>query len=310
VQEGGIVTQQALIPTEQQQQAIVGFVLDGLDSEHSRRAYSKALTDFLAWYTQQGRPGLSKRTVQRYKAVLAEEGLSPSTVNLRLSAIRKLAQEAADNGLLDLNQAAAIGRIKGVKSAGVRLGNWLDREQAQALINAPNLKTLKGARDRALLAVLIGTGIRRSEAAALTFEHLQQREGRWVIVNLIGKGKRVRSVPMPSWAKAAVDHWAAKAGLSDGCIFRSFHRGGRVDGDSMTPQAIYDVVRHYADTLGLDVAAHDTRRTYAKLAEKGGADLRQISLSLGHASIKTTEAYLGTEQDLVDAPCDHLGLRL
>jgi len=304
------MTQQALIPTEQQQREIANLVLDSLDSEHSKRAYGKALSDFAIWYEEQGRPGLSKRTVQRYKAMLAESGLSPATVNLRLSAIRKLVTEAADNGLLDPNVAAAIGRVKGIKTAGVRLGNWLDREQAQALINAPNPRTLKGARDRAILAILIGTGIRRSEAARLAFDHIQQREGRWVILNLVGKRKRIRTIPMPSWAKAAIDHWTAKAGISEGRIFRSFRRGDRISGQSMTAQAIYDVVKEYSEALDLDVAAHDTRRTYAKLAEKGGADLRQIQLSLGHASIKTTERYLGTEQDLVDAPCDRLGLRL
>lgn len=304
------MTQQALIPTEQQQQEIADLVLDGLDSEHSKRAYGKALLDFAVWYEQQGRPGLSKRVVQRYKAMLGESGLSSATVNLRLSAIRKLIMEAADNDLLDPNVAAAIGRIKGVKSAGVRLGNWLNKEQAQALINVPNPKTLKGARDRAILAVLIGTGIRRSEAARLTFAHIQQREGRWVILDLVGKRKRIRTVPMPSWAKAAIDHWAEKAGIGDGRVFRSFRRGDRISGHSMTAQAVYDVVKEHSETLGLDIAAHDTRRTYAKLAERGGADLRQIQLSLGHASIKTTERYLGTEQDLVDAPCDRLGLKL
>lgn len=305
------MTQQALIPTEQQQREITSLVLDGLDSEHSKRAYGKALSDFAIWYEEQGRPGLSKRTVQRYKAVLVESGLSAATVNLRLSAIRKLVVEAADNDLLDPNIAAAIGRVKSVKAAGVRLGNWLDKDQAQALINAPNPRTLKGARDRAILAVLIGTGIRRSEVARLTFEHLQQREGRWVILDLVGKRKRVRTVPMPSWAKAAVDWWAEKAGISSqGRVFRSFRRGDRLAGSSMTAQAIYDVVRKYSEALGLGTSAHDTRRTYSKLAEKGGADLRQIQLTLGHASIRTTELYLGTEQDLVDAPCDRLGLRL
>jgi len=304
------MTQRVLIPTDQQQREITNLVLDGLDSEHSKRAYGKALSDFAIWYEEQGRPGLSKGTVQRYKAALTQSGLSPATVNLRLSAIRKLVTEAADNDLIDPNVAAAIGRVKSVKAAGVRLGNWLDKDQAQALINMPNPKTLKGARDRAILAVLIGTGIRRSEAARLTFEHIQQREGRWVILDLVGKRKRTRTVPMPSWAKAAVDWWAEKAGISQGRVFRSFRRGDRISGKSMTAQAIYDVVREYSEALGLDVAAHDTRRTYAKLAEKGGADLRQISLSLGHASIRTTERYLGTEQDLVDAPCDRLGLKL
>lgn len=311
------MTQQALIPTDQQQQEIVKLVLDGLDSLESKRAYGKALSDFLTWYSEQGRPKLSKRVVQRYKAVLIESGLSPATVNLRLSAIRKLAREAADNDLLDPGDpvqneltAAAIARVEGIATAGTRTGNWLDREQAERFINTPTTKTLKGLRDRAILAIAIGTGIRRSEIAALTFDHIQQREGRWVILDLVGKRQRVRTVPMPSWTKTAIDEWTEAAAIEGGRVLRSFRRGGRIAGDSMTPQAVYDVVRKYAKLCGLDLAAHDTRRTYAKLAEQGGADLRQIQLSLGHASIKTTERYLGTQQDLTDAPCDHLGIKL
>jgi integrase/recombinase XerD len=286
--------------------AVVALVLDSLTSEHSKRAYAKALTDFLAWHAEQGRPPLSKAVVQRYKMLLEESGLAPSTANLRLSAIRKLAAEAADNGLTDQVLANGIKAVKGVKTAGVRAGNWLSREQAQTLINAPDVETLKGLRDRALLAVLIGCGLRRSEAAALDFAHVQQRDGRWVIVDLTGKGKRVRAVPMPSWAKAALDAWTEaaclrrQAGINAGRLFRSIHKGGYVNGESVSAQAIADVVREYADL----------RRTFAKLAHKGGAGLDQIQLSLGHASIKTTERYLGVEQDLVSAPCDVLGLRL
>ena len=282
-----------------------------MTSEHSRRAYDRALVDFLDWHAGQGRPPLSKALVQRYKVKLQGDGLAPSTVNLRLSAIRKLAREAADNGLIDPLLANGIKAVKGIKSAGVRSGNWLTREQAQTLLNAPDIDSIKGLRDRAILAVLIGCGLRRSEAAALTFDHVAQREGRWVVVDLVGKGNRTRTVPMPSWAKAAIDEWTEAADFTEGRIFRRIHKGGFVNGDSMTPQAVADVVREYAKRCGFEeLAAHDLRRTFAKLAHKGGAGLDQIQLSLGHASIKTTERYLGVEQDLVSAPCDVLGLRL
>jgi integrase len=207
----------------------------------------------------------------------------------------------------------------GVKSAGVRSGNWLTRAQTQRLLDAPDVETLKGLRDRAILAALIGSGLRRSEAAALTFDKVTQREGRWVICDLKGKGNRTRTVPIPAWAKAAIDAWAEEAGIGDPStslrtgerVFRSVHKGGYVNGDRMSAQAIADVVREYAEKCGFDgLAAHDLRRTFAKLAHKGGAKLDQIQLSLGHASIKTTERYLGVEQDLQDAPCDRLGLRL
>ena len=309
--------QTAIVPADVgDMQKVMALALDGLTSEHSRRAYEKALTDFLAWYTAQGRPGLSKAIVQRYKAEELQKKepgkkpAAPSTINQRMSAIRKLAQEAADNGMLDATLANGIARVKGVKSAGVRLGNWLTREQAQAMLDAPDVSMLKGLRDRALLAAMIGAGLRRSEVAALTFAHLARREGRWVLVDLVGKGHRTRTVPIPAWAKAAIDEWTRAARLPAGYIFCSMHKGDYVDGESLTPQAVSDVVAYYGAALGLKVTAHDLRRTYAKLAHKGGSGLDQIQLSLGHASILTTERYLGVEQDLTDAPGDRLGLRL
>lgn len=82
-------------------------------------------------------------------------------------------------------------------------------------------------------------------------------------------------------------------------------------GERMTEQAFYNVVSEYAEVLGFgNIAPRDLRRTFAKLAHKGGSGLDQIQLSLGHGSIQTTERYLGVEQDLTDSPCDHLGLRL
>jgi site-specific recombinase XerC len=124
-----------------------------------------------------------------------------------MSAIRKLAAEASDNGILAPELAAGIARVKSAKSVGVRTGNWLSARQAQSLLNAPNVLTLRGLRDRAILAVLLGCGLRRSEVAALTFNHLQQRDGRLCIVDLMGKHGRIRTMPMPAWVKVAIDAW-------------------------------------------------------------------------------------------------------
>jgi integrase len=100
-------------------------------------------------------------------------------------------------------------------------------------------------------------------------------------------------------------------GATEGLVFRAVNKGDRVIGDGITPQAIYNIIVRYAGELKkAGVAPHDLRRTFAKLAHKGGAAIDQIQLSLGHESIQTTEEYLGVEQDLTDAPCDHLGLRL
>jgi integrase/recombinase XerD len=142
-------------------------------------------------------------------------------------------------------------------------------------------------------------------------EHVQQRDARWVIVDMHGKGGRVRTVPMPSWTKAAIDEWMAAAGFTAGRVFRPVNKGDNLAGESMTAQSIFETVKKYAAAIGVgNIAPHDLRRTFAKLAHKGRAALEQIQLSLGHASIQTTERYLGVRQDLTDAPCDHLGLKL
>lgn len=299
----------AIVPANDVQ-PLVQLVLDGLTSDNSRRAYGVALREYLDWHRATGQARMDKATVQAYKVKLQGDGLAPSTINLKLSAVRKLAQEAADNGYMEQALANGVGKVKGVKTAGTRAGNWLTQEQAQKLLNTPDVSTLKGLRDRAVLAVMLGCGLRRSEVAALATEHVQQREGRWVIVDLVGKGQRVRTVPMPAWTKAALDAWTQAAGITEGLIFRATRKGGFLDGDSMTAQAIADVVRLYSKQTGTPIAAHDVRRTFAKLAHKGSGRIDQIQLSLGHASIKTTERYLGVTQDLQDAPCDHLGLRL
>ncbi|HLY19977.1 MAG TPA: tyrosine-type recombinase/integrase [Bryobacteraceae bacterium] len=191
-----------------------------------------------------------KAVVNAYRAHLQAEGLSASTVNVRLCALRKLVSEAADNGLMAPELAAGIARVRGIAWRGVRLGNWLDGHQAERLIKAPNTGTLTGKRDRALLAVLLGCGLRRAEAVRLTFDHIQQREQRWVIIDLVGKHNRMRSIPMPGWAKTAIDEWSTAAGIHSGRVFRPVNRGGRLTHQSLTDKCIWFIVRKYARALG------------------------------------------------------------
>ena len=170
---------------------------------------------------------------------------------------------------------------------------------------------MKGLRDRAMLAVLLGCGLRRSELAALMFTHLQQRDGRWCIVDLVGKHQRVRTVPMPAWTKAAVDAWTGSAGVADGCVFRGVNRGDRVQGTRMTEKVVWQTLQEYAQAVGLHgIGPHDLRRTCAKLCRAAGGELEQIQMLLGHASVQTTERYLGTRQDLVHAPNDAIRLKV
>jgi len=83
----------------------------------------------------------------------------------------------------------------------------------------PDSETLKGKRDRAMLAVLLGCGLRRGELIQLTVDHLQRREEHWAIVDLVGKGGHVRTVPVPGWVKQAIDDWLAAAGVSQGKLY-------------------------------------------------------------------------------------------
>ena len=286
---------------------VMRLVLDAVCSPSTRTMYGKALADFFGWWREQGSPPFSRAAVQAHRAVLENKGYAPSTINQRLAAIKKLAREAAANGLLDASVAAAIDQVPGVKQQGVRAGNWLTRAQAEALINCPDPATLKEKRDRPLLALLVRCGLRRGEAVELTLEHIQQRDGRWVIVDLRGKHGRLRSIAVPAWVKQAVDLWVDAAAITEGRILRSVNRHARITGDSLSAQAVLAAAVFYGDQLGLRLRPHDLRRTCAKLCRSGGGELEQIQLLLGHASIQTTERYLGTRQNLAEAPNDRLG---
>ena len=303
-----------LTPVEQK---IIEMVIDALPSENSRIAYKRHLEEFFVWYSKAGRPELNKALINSYVKFLRESkdtrnnGFSSANINQKLSALRKLASEAEDNNLLEAKIANGIRAVSGMPQRGRRTGNWLTREEANLWVNAPDVSTLKGLRDRAILAVLIGCGLRREECILLSVSHIQMRENRWVIVDIVGKRDKMRTVPMPTWTKTVLDGWIYAAHIQDGFIFRQVNKGDNIMGDSLTPKAIYNVVKIYAEKLEkIGIAPHDLRRTFAKLAHKGGSPIDQIQLSLGHDSINTTEKYLGVEQDLSDAPCDHLGIKI
>jgi site-specific recombinase XerD len=287
------------------------LVLDSVSSPITRRVYNLGLDEFIAWYIQEPRAGFTKATVSAWRVVLESRGLGSVSINVRITAVRKLAVEAADNGLLAPELAAGIARIKGVRSQGVRVGNWLSLLQAQELLNTPDVRTKKGLRDRAMLAVLLGCGLRRSEVASLTMRHIQQRDGRWCIVDLIGKHGRVRTIPMPAWVKNAIDAWTSAANVMDGHLFRPVHRGDQVRGVRMSEKVVWQLLQPYAVAAGIPgIAPHDLRRSCAKLCRAAGGELEQIQLLLGHSSVQTTERYLGTKQDLAHAPNDGIKLGL
>lgn len=168
------------------------MVLDTVRSPHTRRNYGKGLDDLFRFSA--GRP-LSRALLMEWKAAMDE--LAPSTVNVRLAAMRKLVEEAERNGILGREEAARLADVPNVRQQGTRMGNWLTREQAKELLTVPDRSTLKGKRDYVVLALLVGCALRRRELASLNIDEIQMREGRWVIADLRGKGGRVRTVAVP-----------------------------------------------------------------------------------------------------------------
>lgn len=276
-----------------------------MESRHSCRAYTARLADFLATALPLTRSG-----VQAYVRGMKDAQCSSAIINQSLAAIKKLVSEAEARALLDPVAANSIRTIHGVKQSGVRSGNWLTTEQAEQLLALPDSQSLSGIRDYALLSIMLSCGLRRSELHNLHWTHYVQRDGRYLLADILGKGGKIRTVPVPEWACTALDHWRQRLmvvatdytqSIVPMPVFWSI-RQGRLD-QQLSESGIWWIVQQYAGKLGIVcddqqlclIRPHDLRRTMAKSCRKGGADIEQISAVLGHSSVHTTELYLGTQ---------------
>lgn len=283
-------------------------VLDGVTAENSKRNYALALDELSSFCLERQQP-VSRTLILAFRAGLLERNLSASTINVKLSAIRKLITEAKRAGVVGAEEASQMTDIPNVRQQGTRLGNWLTKDQAKELLAVPDRSTMKGKRDYAILALLVGCALRRNELALLDVETIQLREGRWVLADLCGKGRRIRTVAVPMWVKQGINAWMTAAAVEDGRLLRRVTKSGKPKGDGLSDWAVWSVVEQAAKEIGIErFGAHDLRRTCAKLCRKAGGDLEQIKFLLGHSSIQTTERYLGSEQELQSAVNDHLGL--
>lgn len=312
--------------------SIVELTVQRLPSEHSRRAYSRHLRNYLNWCSYR----LSRTSVQQWVNMLRGQAKNAGTVNQALSAIKSLAREAEAHDLLPANIVQPILRVPGVVARGSRLGNWLDLDQTNTLVCHPDRATLGGVRDAAVLALLVGCGLRRTEAASLDWSHYQTRDGRKVLVDIKGKGNRVRTVAVPKWAELDLERWKLVSG-SLTTMPISEATGGRhailraLSSASYTPQegkaniiryesvhtkpvelaqpqdvcgpltasGVWWVVKQHASAIGIpELAPHDLRRTIAHLMREAGAELEQIQQTLGHASVETTEKYVNARLEL------------
>jgi integrase len=286
-------------------------VLNTLASAHSRRSYKHAIEKFIAWYCSEPRLGFNRSVVVRYRSFLENLSLSAATINLHLSAIRRLADEAAESGWLSSELAIGVRRVKGVKRLGRRIGKWPTGVQAQELLNAISRSILRGKRDAALIGLLLGCGLLRSEAVNLRFDQLQLREGHWVIVDMVGKGGRFRTVPVPLWCKGLIDVWLRDSRVTEGKVFRRVSKIGTRQDAGVSSDVVWRAVKQYAKRIGVHrLAPHDLRRTCARLCHGAGGELEQIQFLLGHASVQTTERYIGCRQNFKEAVNDRFQISL
>jgi len=185
------------------------------------------------------------------------------------------------------------------KESGQKTHTWLSQAQVKQLLDTCQ-NDIVGQRDRLLLGLLVAAGLRRAEAANLRFEDVQlvPRGDRFrTVLAIEGKGAKNRTVPISDSLANAIDEWAGVVG-GEGYILRSLGMAREV-GESMTPVAIFNVVRKRGAMIGKDdLAPHDLRRSYAQIGYEAGVPITQLSKLLGHASVSTTMRYLNLELDL------------
>lgn len=299
-------------------------MLNGIGNQGTREIYRAALFRLFDWMvTASAR--FDRAGVRTYLATLRESGKAPATRNNALAAIRRLAKEAYYAGKLPHETYLGIADIKGEKKHGVRAAQWLTLRQVNELLSLPDVRTLKGLRDRALLGVLVGCALRRAEVCDLLISNIEQRSSRWVFI-VRGKGEKTRIVGIASGLKTSIDAWVSSRECDDLLpedatpfdkarvlqtlpLFCAMLKGGRPVHRKLTAQSIQDVLHEYAVLMNPSLphlAPHDMRRTHARLAREAGSDLEQIQFALGHESIQTTTIYLGNNQNLNRTPGDML----
>lgn len=291
-------------------QELVDLVITSLVSKHTKRAYKRAYRDFFEYWYAKGKPIMNKKFLLVYKLYLENEGIEESSMNQRFCALRKLANEAVDLEIWNEKVMVDFSRVKNIPQRGKKTGTWLSKEEVELLLSKPDFKHLRGKRDQAILSILIGCGLRRSELITLKIDQIQKRDNFWVIGNLLGKRNKTRTVTVPNWVMLSIKQYLNNIEKTSGLLFTRVYGFDHLTNDALSGNAIWEIVKKYGNACDLDIAPHDLRRTYAKLSYKFGAKLDQIQLNLGHQSLQTTEVYLGIDLDISDSPGNYLDIQL
>ncbi len=261
-------------------------------SQHTVDAYGRDLARFAAFLETRGVArieDLSPEDVSRFVQRLEREGLGARSRARALVAVRRLVQHAVRSG------GPATDPLDGVESPrfGRKLPRTLRPDEVEALIEAADPDDPLGCRDRAMLEVLYGSGLRVSELVGLDLAGLDRRAG---LVRVLGKGRRERIVPLGQPALEAVERYLAearpllerKAKRATDAVFLSRR------GSAMTRQNFFTRLRGLARAAGIPserVSPHVLRHAFATDLLEGGADLRAVQVMLGHADLSTTEIY-------------------
>ena len=267
-----------------------------LGNQSTRRAYQNALQDFMR-FTGIVRPdefrSVTRAHVIAWRDELATRALSGMTVRHRLAALSSLFEYLCEKNAVTHNPVKGVKRppVEGYEGKTPALGD----HQARALLDAPDSASLKGKRDRAMLATLLYHALRRDELCKLKLKDFRHERRGVAHLKVSGKGGKTRYVPLhPAAGGLVLDYLeAAGHGQDDaGALFRPIHnnRGGGAQ-KAITPDGVYKIVRGYSRELGFEIGAHALRATAATNALDHQADIAKVQEWLGHANIATTRIY-------------------
>jgi site-specific recombinase XerD len=278
-----------------------------IDNPRTRRAYQNDLEDFCAFVGLTGADefrAVTRAHVLAWRAQLESRGLAGATIRRKLAALASLFDH-----LLENNAVAGGNPVHGVKRPKIETNEGktpaLGDDQAKLLLEAPDTETVKGVRDRAILAVLLYHGLRREEAARLTMGDLVERRG-IKHLRVHGKGKKIRFLPLHPVAAERIYaylEWDSARDTSSGPLFRSIR--GKTTGAGVTANGLYTVVAYWARVAGIEVnglGVHGLRATAATNALEHDADIAKVQMWLGHANISTTRLYDRRGQRPEDSP--------
>ncbi|MFA5843415.1 MAG: site-specific tyrosine recombinase [Coriobacteriia bacterium] len=265
-------------------------------SPHTVSAYGRDLTEYLASLSERGVDDpdrVTREDVTAHIAVLRERGLAPASIERKVAAVRSFHRFLVREGVTRNHPTATLPLPK----VPERLPVTISIDEATALLGQRFPTTPAGARDRAILEVLYGCGLRASELTGLDLTGLDLAEG---FLRVFGKGSKERLVPIGGAAQRALAEYLAHGRpflhprssrrQDPEAVFLN-HRGGR-----LSRQGVFVLVRRYGSEVGLDLHPHTLRHAFATHLLEGGADLRALQEMLGHADITTTQVYTHVDQ--------------